>query len=290
MSEAIDAVTAAPPVEAPPAVPVTEVAAPVAPVNWRESLPVELRDNPTLSTIPDVAALAKEHVNVQKMIGADKIALLGEEPTPEELNTFYTKLGRPATAEDYDLSGVSIPENVAVDDAFQGAAVGKMHELGLTQAQVDGVLGFYYGQVGEQGAASSVELEQNVQAGIQGLKTEWGPAYGAKVDLAMRAFRSGAGERAKEIEELKMADGSELGDNPGFIRVFAELGDKMSEHGLVGTATTRSTFAPAEAKNERLRLLADPKFKDAYLSGTHIEHKAAVQKIADLTAAEVSAE
>lgn len=286
----VDPGAAAPPVEAPPAVPATEVATPAAPADWRAGFAEDVRSNPVTQRLAGPEAALRELIGAQKMIGADKIVMPGKDAKPEELNEFYTKLGRPATSEDYDLSGVAIPENVAVDDAFQGAAVGKMHELGLTQAQVDGVLNMYYDEVGGQGASRATELAQNVEAGIQALKTEWGPAYRGKADLAMRAFRAGAGEFAKEIEAAETLDGVQLGDHPAFIRVFATLGAQMSEHGLVGTATTSSTLAPGEAKNARLKLLADPKFKEAFLSGTHLEHDAAVQRIADLTAAEVGAE
>ncbi len=45
-----------------------------APVGFLDSLPEDLRGEPSLRTFTDPASLAKSYVNAQRMIGADKIA------------------------------------------------------------------------------------------------------------------------------------------------------------------------------------------------------------------------
>ena len=74
-------------------------------VNWRESLPDDLRDDPSLKSIQDVPGLAKSFIHAQKMVGADKIPVPTEHATKEDWDAVYSKLGRPATPDDYKVEG-----------------------------------------------------------------------------------------------------------------------------------------------------------------------------------------
>ena len=255
--------------------------------NWRDSLPPDLKDNPTLSQIPDIQTLAKNHVNVQKLIGTEKIERPKEDWTPDQFADFYTKLGRPADSKDYDLEGIDIPESLPWDNEFQDSMLGIMHEAGLTQAQVQKVLGGYISKVGGDFEAATGESQRTRESGIQDLRNEWGKSFDAKVDLAKRAFMAGAGQNFEQVAGLTLQDGSKLGDHPAIIRAFASLGGKMNEHGLVGGKTSNAIMSPKEASGQRNKLLADPEFLKAYLDATHLEHNAAVDRIKDLTIMEV---
>lgn len=275
------------------AAPVSEPAAigtPSQPTSWRDSLSADLKNNPTLEQIPDIETLAKNHVNVQKLIGVDKIPRPKDDWTPEQYEEHYTRLGRPAKAEDYDLGAVEIPEGLPLDEAFQGDMVGTMHKLGLTNQQVAGVLGAYYESVGGQYNALNVDNQQTREAGVQDLKNEWGRSFDAQVDLAQRAIKAGAGEKYNDLAGIKLADGRMLGDHPDVIRAFAALGNKMSEHGLVGAQKSRSTLSPQEAGGARNKLMGDQEFLSAYTNSEHPEHDAAVAKMQALTEMEVGTE
>ncbi len=244
----------------PPATIIDSAPAQPAPIaDWRvEHLPVAMRDNPTLSKFGNVEALANEHINVQKVIGADKIPRPQDDWTPEQYDDFYTKLGRPANVDDYDLEGVAeVPEGVPFDGEFQSAAVAKMHELGLNSAQVKGLLNFNNEYVGGKHEASAGEIERSVQAGITDLRNEWGKSYDAQVDMATRALNAAAGDSADQIRGIQLADGSLLGDNPAIVRAFAAIGGKMSEHGLPGAMPSRSILSPGESLAEIAKLEAE---------------------------------
>jgi len=258
--------------------------------NWRDSLPADIRSNPTLESIDSVESLAKEHINVQKMIGTEKIERPKDDWTPEQFNEFYGKLGRPAEAKDYDLDGIERPEGLPWDDGFQESMIGIMHEAGLTQGQVKKILGGYIESVGGQFTQATGEASRTRESAVQDLRNEWGKSFDAQVDLAKRAFRSGTGENFEAVAGLKMADGGQLGDHPAVIRAFAALGGKMNEHGLVGGVSSRATLSPGEATSERNKLMSDQSFLDAYLNAEHLEHDVAVKKMQDLTNVEVGVE
>ena len=80
---------------------------------WMESLPEDLRGDETLKSIPDLSAMAKMLVSGQKMIGADKIIIPGNESTDEDWGEVFKKLGRPETGEGYELAKPEdIPEGM----------------------------------------------------------------------------------------------------------------------------------------------------------------------------------
>lgn len=258
------------------------------PPNWRDSLSPDLKSNPVLERFDNVEALAKEHINAQKLIGADKIAIPGENATEEERAAFYTRLGRPAKVEDYDLSKVEIPEGIEADEEFQTAMLEKMHARGASQQMVEGILSDYYEAMGSQLSQRDTNLQQDFDDGIKMLRNEWGKSYDGNVDLAKRAFVAAAGEKAAEFGQIKLENGQLLGNDARILKMFAEIGNRMADHGLVGAAASRSTRTPSEAASEKNKLLADPDFMQAYTDGQHLEHAAAVQKIQDLIEMEIS--
>lgn len=274
----------------PEAAPITTGGDGTTPVSsWRDSLSVDLKDNQTLSKFESVEALAKEHVNVQKLIGADKVIVPNAESTPEELNAFYQKLGRPGKVEDYDLEGVERPADLPWDDEFQGSMLTTMHEAGLSSVQVQKVLSAYIESVSGQFQFANGEVQRVTETGIQDLRNEWGGSYDAQIDLSKRAFASAAGEDHEELAGIKLHDGTLLGDHPKLIKAFAVLGGKMSEHGLVGAnASTRTTMSPVEAGNAVKKLMGDADFMAAYTEESHPEHALSVQKMRDLMVAQVS--
>jgi hypothetical protein len=290
MSEPVSELAA--PVESTPEVESANVpiSTPAEPVSWRESLSPGLRNNPTLEQIPDLETLAKNHINVQKLIGAEKIQRPQEDWTPEQFDEFYTKMGRPTDAADYDLSNVEVPEGYPVDEGFQSTMIEKLHARGASQEMVAGILKDYYEITGGQIEQSTGDLQRTRESGMQDLRNEWGKSYDGNVDLAVRAFHAGAGEGFEQVADLRLADGGKLGDHPAIIKAFATLGGKMNEHGLVGGVASNYAMSPQQAGNERNKLMADQDFLAAYTDGTHLEHDAAVKRMNDLTIAEVGDE
>jgi hypothetical protein len=107
------------------------VAADAAPVSFLDSLPEDLRNEPSLRTFTDPGALAKSYVNAQRMIGADKVAKPGQSWTDDQYNDWYANVGRPDSADAYelDVSGVMSDEEAS---SFRQA----IFEAGLQPRQV----------------------------------------------------------------------------------------------------------------------------------------------------------
>ena len=149
-----------------------------AETDWLSSVPEEIRNDKSLSTIKDVPTLAKSYVNAQRMIGADKVALLGKYATEDEYNEFYSKVGRPDNPTDYHYE---IDENTDVTDETVSWASNVFHKAGLSPRQANIVMEEYLkaGQ-GESAAFSPMSEQQVIETRnrtVHDLQKEWGSDY-----------------------------------------------------------------------------------------------------------------
>ena len=76
--------------------------------DWRNTLPEDLKNDPTLQNYKDVASLAKTVVHQQQMIG-NRIPL---PKTEEEKAELYGKLGRPDVPEKYEVNVIRLKYDV----------------------------------------------------------------------------------------------------------------------------------------------------------------------------------
>lgn len=252
-------------------------------VGWRDALPEELRDAAALARFDDVAALAREHVHLQSLIGRKGLIPPGASATPEERAAFFTALGRPASAEDYDLSEIAPPEGMPWDDAMQSAMLGAMHEAGLTNDQARAVIAAYTEMRGTAWRQAMTVQREVADRALAGLEAEWGERFGERVDLANRAFRATFGADFDDIAGLELVSGGRVGDHPGFVRAFAALGTRMAEPELVGAARSAQGESGETARLKLRQLERDPAFRAALLDRTHPDHRAALAKRSQLT-------
>ena len=144
-------------------------------------LPEELREHPSLSPIKDVENLARSYVNAQRLIGADKLPI-PVNPTDEDLDNIYNRLGRPENAEGYQIA---VDGNIVTEDVAKTYA-DIAHKLRLTPEQASGVLEYY-----KSTSMANVETMQKADAEIRErteneLKQEWGANYERNITAAKK--------------------------------------------------------------------------------------------------------
>jgi len=208
-------------------------------------IPEELREHPSISPIKDVENLARSYVNAQRLIGADKIAV-PVNPTDEDLDRIYDRLGRPEAPSDYgfDVDGNVITEELATDYADVA------HKLRLTPDQAKGILDYYRSSV-EQSGEQSLELaEAAKEQTVESLRSEWGRAFDQKVEAAARVAQEFANP---DMFNITLADGSKLGDNAEFIKAFAKIADfrqSVTSEDTVAEMSQSNVMTPATAQAE----------------------------------------
>ena len=243
-----------------------------AQVDWRESLPEDLKSDPPLLTVKDVPGLAKSYIHAQKMIGADKIALPGKNASEEEWSAVYEKLGKPAEAKTYedDFGDLPIPEENIND--FKEAA----HKLGLNQIQFKGLTSWYKDNLKTQVDNMNVDADTKRAESEAELRKEFGKTYDAKLKSSQRVFQTYGDTKFLDVE---LKDGTKLGNHPTFIKLMSNIADTISEDKIATGEKGSEFFTPAEAKRKIAELTVPG---TAYWNRKDPGHEDAVKEVADM--------
>ena len=241
-------------------------------VNWKDSLPEDLKNEKALESIQDIPGLAKSFIHAQKMVGTDKISIPNKHATDDDWNDVYSKLGRPSKPEDYQIQ---INSNSSVDtDALNGFKEAA-HKYGLLPKQAEGIINFYDDMTQNYMRDLDAKAEQGRMHAEKSLKEEWGPAYDSKV-------KSVGGVVTKYLNDdfahMTLSDGTKVGDHPDFIRAFANIASDLGEDKLV-TSTGPQYMTHKEIDKQLRELQAEG---SAYWKKNHPNHDAAVQEVQDL--------
>ena len=155
----------------------TQIEQPVPTVakSWKEAIPEELRNDPNISKFTELEALAKSYVNATRMIGQDKVAVPNNNSTEDQWNEVYDKLGRPESADKYQLDVKS--DIVPLDEGAIKQFAENAHQLGLNNKQAQGILEFYKNSMESSAQQSKIDNETAQANAEQELRKEWGSNY-----------------------------------------------------------------------------------------------------------------
>lgn len=253
---------------------------------WQSSLPTELKNHQGLQKFKDVSDLAKSYVEVESMVGR-KGVILPEAENAEDRGRFFNELGRPESPDGYNAADFEAGAwgDLPFDDEAAGDANMRelFHEVGLTQEQVTRFQAGMKERLGAAREKRQLAEEVHRDGSIRALREKFGNSYDDRILAAQQAIRAAAGDSADSIVEMQMADGTLLGDNPAFIEMFANLGGKMAEHGLVGgKRASVPTMDPLTAQQRLTELMSDPDYLEALNTKTHPGHALAVKQREDL--------
>ena len=242
--------------------------------DWRDSLPDDLKADPSLASIKDVQGLAKGYVHAQKLVGADKVVIPGRDAPQEEIDAFYAKLGRPESADKYEWPTENLPEGVEIADADKGKIGEIAHDLGLSKTQAAKLYRAYAQQIADGQASISSTIEQQRTEAEQSLRKEWGKAFDQNIALAQSAVKEFGGD-----ELLQALDGAGLSNHPAVVKAMAKIGRAISEDEVIGGGKKQSfDKSPAEAQAELANLGMDAEFTKALTQDNHPGHAAAVKR------------
>lgn len=251
------------------------------PTTWRDALPQDLRDNPSLKTINDVPSLAKSYVHAQSLVGADKIVMPKDNASPEEWNNFWNKVGRPNNPEGY---GLGRPENFpegSFDKDMHDHMLKVFHESGMTSKQAKTLYGKYMEYVGSRMQQAQTQQQQESAATMERLKSEYGADFNVRVAAAQKAIQKfGSPELVSYLEK------SGMGNSPELIKLFSNVGLSMSESSAdVGGNAGFGGITPIQAQAELSQLRQDKEFIQLLTNKSGVGHREASKKWQQLHAA-----
>lgn len=243
-------------------------------LDWTSTLSPDVRARVQVSEYKSPDEIGVALINAEKKIGAKGVIVPGENATDEDWNKFYNELGRPETAEAYELGDFKTPENLPWDGEAQTEALEGFHGLGLNSKQAEGVLGIYLGYVEKEVTKAANEAA----AAETALRKELGTAYDAKMDLANRVVRHFGGEDL--VTEFKQ---NGQGRNAQMIKTFIGIGEAFGEDGPLGDGGGGGfAMSPAEAQAEIQKLESDPENGKALTDQSHPKHGEVMKRRGEL--------
>lgn len=247
----------------------------IAARDWKGSLPDELKTHKSLEAIQDVPGLVKSFVNAQELVGKKGIIVPGENATTSDWDAFYNALGRPESADGYEIGKPeNLPEGYPYQEELQKGFLAAAHKIGLSKAHAKEMFDWYMGQ--EAGLYSQIreKVAKEEEALVSGLKKEYGLAFDEKVALGQRAARAFASP-----EDLKKLEG--VIGSTSLTKLFVTIGEKMGEDKLAGLGSPAGgALTPQQAKEEIAKIMSDR--QNAYFVADHPDHKTMMEKVAGL--------
>jgi hypothetical protein len=248
---------------------------PQAQPSFIDSLPEDIRSESSLQNFTDAGQLAKSYIHAQRMVGADKMPVPTKNFTDDDWKETFTKLGVPSSPDKYNVQ-YNLQEGA--NDQPVKDFISHAHTLGLLPQQLQGVLD-YYGNL-EQTSLDNAQKDQELNRvnNETALRKEFGLAYDKKLNQANDVFKNFF---AEELAEVKLQDGTSIGNHPGFIKALATMSEKFSEDTIsAGQESAGGLLTPQEAQKEVSKIMGD--INHPYWIKEHPNHDAAVKEVADL--------
>jgi hypothetical protein len=208
----------------------------------------------------DPSDVLESYRNLEKFVGGSKslIEIPGVDAEPDKMEEFYNRLGRPESADKYELS---VPDNAEKETVEWFKE--KAHSLGLTNDQASKLFSDWNSMVDEKMQSHQEQVAQMQQEQLASLKKEWGGAFDSQIAAGKRAVNTlGYDQEALTALEEKLGTAD-------MLKLFATIGSKMGEDSFVDGGRSDGAFGltPAAAKQQLSDLKLDQGFMDQYLSG-----------------------
>jgi hypothetical protein len=238
--------------------------------DWRVSfIPEDIRSEPVFSKYNTPQDLARSHVNLERLLGGEKIPKPKSDDDQEGWDRWFKAAGRPDKPDEYAFERPnSLPDNFYDEEAERSFKTWA-HVNGLTKKQAANLHDNYVKTRLEQHHAWQTSQKQAVEKAEGELRREWGQQYDAKINAAKSALRAYG-----DPDYLKYLDESGQGNNPQMTRIFARIGEKMmGERRLQGDPT------PESSENVQDLIAAHrTKYNEALHDKRHPDHELRVRQ------------
>lgn len=264
---------------------------------WKSNLDPDYAADKTIAALPDnvegLKQFGKMFVHSQKIIGMDKVVIPGKNASPEDLNMFYNKLGRPNEPAGYELGKLEVPQtfltptdpneakqfNSTIADNWSKI----FHDAGLTKSQAEKVYKSFSGSLKEMTDTMNAQIEADVKERNEQIYRAWGPEGSEEFErnkaIANRAFSQFLDSEAEEA-----VNKSGIIYDPTFQLIMHKVGTMMLEDNAAAPDSKGSFMMTKEKASNKLReIYADP--SHPYFNRDNPAHKSAMEEVQRLFAA-----
>lgn len=194
---------------------------------WRDCIPEDLRDRAEWSRVNNVQDVFKNYISAQQTI-SKSVRIPDAMSTPEDITAFYTKLGKPASASEYDFTyeqaeGAPLGKDSFDFTTFQSIA----DKANLTKDQYQALASAYVDIQNDMVTKYQTSLAE--QAGLElrnaenELRKEWGKEYATNLNNISAKIA-----QMYPQETLQRMEQSGLFRDPQFLRSQLQLTKMMT--------------------------------------------------------------
>lgn len=227
--------------------------------SFLDSVEDQYRNDPSVSKFQSINDLAKEHVNLQSLLGRKGVILPTEDDGAETWSRYRKDMGIPDSYESYSKDGFTPPSETLWDDSFESSMAEAAHGLNISDSQFSGLLNAYAASLKNSLEQAESINEEAFEESEALLRKDWGAAYEANVNIGISALSHLTDGNPESLAEMQLSDGTMLGNNPNFIKAMSDVGKQFQERGLInGDSVNTSAMSPDEAKSKLSQIMADP--------------------------------
>lgn len=155
-----------------------------------------------------------------------------EDAGDEELAEFRSRMGVPDSPDDYQYDAPrDLPDYLAdaAGDEEMAEIFETAHGLGLTQAQLSGLLDWRFEQLAGAGERLERQFASAREDAERALRRDWGRDYERNLNQSRRALREFGGEGLLDFLTRARVDGAQLANHPEIVKWAAGAGRALTE-------------------------------------------------------------
>lgn len=236
-----------------------------------ETFPADAKTDPIFTKYKDPTEFVKGVRGMAEAVGKKSLTVPTDKSTPEEVQAFWSAVGRPEKADGYKLTDLKdLHPRIQPTPESRAQFLEQAHKVGLTTAQADGLHQWFMGTIHNSLTAQDKAAGDAKQQAETALRTKWGGSYDQNLSLAQRVMKTFGSEKAV----------ASIGNDPDVIELFAKIGQKLSEDTTGSVGFSSLTTSTADAKRQIEAIKADP--KHAWFNEKHPKHAEAVAEMRKL--------
>jgi hypothetical protein len=249
--------------------------------SWKDKVGNDLANSPTLQKFDDTPEGLKKavesHLNLEKLLGHEKVPLPKGADDAEGRARFNKALGVPEKPEMYNLEDPKIPDSMKELTFGKDKFAEIVHKFDLTPAQAKGLWSEYTKLSSNVYASHKTALESKMNDSINALRSEWGDAFASNVELGDMVI-------SKFADDADMGNylTATLGKTPEGMKFLAKIGKQFSENKVGDFQYKKFAMSPDEASAEIAKIKNDPNHPYINEKASQKEHDAAVNYVNNL--------
>lgn len=224
--------------------------------SWKGNLSADFANSPTMQKFADTKdgfnQAVKSHLELEQMLGKEKVVIPKDEKDVEGWNRFAKAMGVPDKADGYGLADPDLPE------AMKGVAIDKnkfseiAHAHKLTPGQTKGLFGAYVEMLKSAYTKASQDKKSEMEGTINRLRSDWGDAYETNVELGQMVINKFASD--KETQDFVTAA---ILSHPNGVKFMASIGNQFAENKIGEFGYKKFSLTPDQAQTEIDTILRD---------------------------------